>query len=264
MNLLRLHKSLSSLFLVTILSLALIGFSHQIALATTGKTAITNTSKVANRYLPEVLSWTLESAPDYYKILGESEILESSFPSKGQIVYDGLDSLGRTLAARGTLTFNNVLGSYRIRKNFKRNKSETLSGWLGNKNGDVYVIKGLAGDSYKGYFWNKSHLIADSLGGDALRVNAITGTRTQNVGRRSGNGGMRYTEIKAQKWLEAHPDGHLYYEALPIYQGSELIPRAVIVSVLSSDSAINEKVIVYNTANGYTIDYNTGRFTANQ
>lgn len=47
-----------------------------------------------------------------------------------------------------------------------------------------YKIEWLNGLSYVGDFWNRSHLIADSLGGDALRVNAVTGTRTQNVGGR--------------------------------------------------------------------------------
>ncbi|CRR27442.1 streptococcal phage DNAse [Streptococcus equi subsp. equi] len=264
MNNIRLRKFISSIFLILLISSPISLSYQQATLADTKEVNVANSYNSSDTYLPEALSWTLETSPNYYKVLGESGIVENLFPPKGQIVYGGLDSLGRTLTVRGTLTFNNVLGSYNIRKDFKRSKAETLSGWLGNKNGEVYVIKGLGDDSYQGYFWNKSHLIADSLGGDALRVNAITGTRTQNVGGRSGNGGMRYTEIKSQKWLEAHRDGYLYYEAMPIYQGNELVPRAVVVSVLSSDNTINEKVIVYNVANGYTIDYNQGTFSANQ
>ncbi|SUO62460.1 streptodornase [Streptococcus pyogenes] len=69
---------------------------------------------------------------------------------------------------------------------------------------------------------------------------------------------MRYTEQRAQEWLEANHDGYLYYEAAPIYNADELIPRAVVVSMQSSDNTINEKVLVYNTANGYTINYHNG------
>lgn len=46
------------------------------------------------------------------------------------------------------------------------------------------------GKHYKGFFWNRSHLIGDALGGDAIRQNVVTGTRTQNVGE-DAKGGMR-------------------------------------------------------------------------
>lgn len=248
---------LFKLSLVTIIAtLCLVTFPSQIVQGTT--TQITE-SNVTSKYLNEALSWTLEKAPNYYKRLGDSEINESLFPPQGQIVYGGLDNLGRTLTVRGTLTAYNLSQSQYISRNFKTSKKETLSGWKGNKHS--YITKGVDDESYKGYFWNKSHLIAHSLGGQAIRVNAITGTRPQNVGGRSNNGGMRYTEIKAKNWLEAHPDGHLYYEAMPIYKDSELVPRAVVVSVLSSDNTVNDKVMVYNTANGYNIDYTNGTFT---
>lgn len=104
-----------------------------------------------------------------------------------------------------------------------------------------YRIEWLNGLAYEGDFWNRSPLIADSLGGDALMVNAITGSRTQNVGGRDQKGFMRYTEQKAQEWLEANRDSYLYDEAAPVYQGDELVPRAVVVSMQSSDKSIDEK-----------------------
>ncbi|MGT2888076.1 DNA/RNA non-specific endonuclease [Streptococcus didelphis] len=217
--------------------------------------------KHANAYLQEALDWTFEANPNYYKVLGESDINPADFPEVGKIVYSNLDELGRTQTAKGTLTYQNVAASYNIRQKFGPN--ENPSGWTGNAKNKKYRIDWLNGLSYQGDFWNRSHLIADSLGGDALRVNAITGTRTQNVGGRDQRGGMRYTEQKAQTWLENNQDGQLYYEASPIYNGDELLPRAVLVSVLSSDNTINEKVLVYNTANGYTINYLNGTFTKN-
>lgn len=75
-------------------------------------------------------------------------------------------------------------------------------------------------------------------------------------------GGMRYSEIKAQEWLEANHDGTLYYGAKPVYEGNELVPRTVIVSMLSSDGTIDEKVIVFNSANGFEINYADGTFKA--
>lgn len=101
------------------------------------------------------------------------------------------------------------------------------------------------------------------MGGDAIRQNVVTGTRTQNVGE-DAKGGMRYSEIKAQEWLEANHDGTLYYGAKPVYEGNELVPRTVIVSMLSSDGTIDEKVIVFNSANGFEINYADGTFKATE
>jgi len=63
--------------------------------------------------------------------------------------------------------------------------------------------------------------------------------------------------------LKKHRSVKLYYQATPYYRGDELIPRTVEVKALTSDGAINETVITYNTAKGYTIDYRTGKVTDN-
>lgn len=220
----------------------------------------------------QATAWTFNDSPNYYKVIGKSGIDPSVFPKKGQITYGELDSLGRTTTARGSLTYINVEGSYGKRGQFTDSSEGNPSGWVGNKtykdsDGKTkivrYRIDWLNQEYYLGAFWNKSHLIADSLGGEAIRRNAVTAPRTQNVGSPKNDGGMRYTEKKAQEWLESHQNGVLYYEPKPVYSGNELIPRAVVVSMLSSDKSIDEKVIVYNTANGYTIDYNTGQFSKN-
>lgn len=208
-----------------------------------------------NTLLGIATSWTFNDAPNYYKVLGVSDINTADFPKEGKIVYGAFDSQGRTTTAKGSLTFENVKGSYGVRQTFT--EADSPSGW--GHNGKV-AISWLNGRVYHGYFWNKSHLIADSLGGDAERDNVITGTRTQNVGGSDQKGGMRYSEKKAQSWLEANHIGVLYYEAQPIYNGNELVPRAVVVSMLSSDKTINEKVMVYNMANGFVVDYNTGTY----
>jgi DNA-entry nuclease len=101
-------------------------------------------------------------------------------------------------------------------------------------------------------------LIADSLGGRAIRRNLITGTRMQNVGANDGTGGMAYTERKVVNYLYEHHNGSVYYSANPVYRGKELLPRSVIVDVKSSDKKLNERVIVYNAAKGYKINYKKG------
>ena len=117
------------------------------------------------------------------------------------------------------------------------------SGWGKNR---IVEIKLYNGKYYRGFLWNRSHLIADSLGGRAIRRNLITGTRMQNVGANNGKGGMAYTERKVVNYLYRHHKVSVYYSATPIYKGKELIPRSVIVDIKSSDKKLNERVIVYN------------------
>lgn len=201
-------------------------------------------------------TWSIDNFPNYYVLAGKSDIDRSDYPEAGKIEYGELDSLGRTTGAKGSLTFKNVEGSYGVRQKFT--KDADPSGWGVQ---DKVKIPYSNGKRYKGFFWNRSHLIGDALGGDAIRQNVVTGTRTQNVGE-DAKGGMRYSEIKAQQWLEAHHDGTLYYGATPVYEGNELVPRYVMVGMLSSDGSIDEKVIVFNTANGYEINYEDGTFKA--
>lgn len=231
------------------------GVSNANTQITATSTEKSGTYTLSDGSLINLPTWSLDTYPNYYTVIGASNINTSDFPTTGAIEYSDLDSLGRTQIAKGSLTYANVEGSYGVRQSFS--SEDDPSGWGNN---DKVSIEWTNNKVYNGYFWNRSHLIADSLGGDAERDNVITGTRNQNVGGTDQNGGMRYTEKKAQKWLENNHSGVLYYSAEPIYNGTELIPHAVIVSMLSSDNSINEKVIVFNNANGYVIDYTNGTY----
>lgn len=196
-------------------------------------------------------SWDEPKAPNYVLVVGPAVVRYSV--SVGTIAYSGTDSNGRTQAAAGEITPKMRAAA----RSSQRQDIEGLdpSGWPdGNPKVSISLYDG---KTYSGYFWNRSHLIADSLGGEAAVSNLITGTRMQNVGANDGTGGMAYTETLARDWLDSHNDGYVYYSATPLYYGSELIPRAVLVDVLSSDGALNTEVIVYNAAKGYSIDYNT-------
>ena len=133
------------------------------------------------------------------------------------------------------------------------------AGWGHNREVDIVNPDG---STYHGAIFNRSHLLAKSLGGDDADYNLVTGTRTQNVGDNTGqNGGMAYTEGLARDWLR-HNDGTVYYSATPVYEGDELLPRSVIVDVRSSDGELDLEVEVYNAVAGYDVDYATGRFSA--
>ena len=199
--------------------------------------------------------WDESLAPEYYYVIGKANV-EDELPA-GKIRTSSIDSKGRTHGVTATVTYEMVEESKGWREDF--GPEDDPSGWGHNEEVSIELPNG---KYYNGWFWNRSHLLADSLGGHADRDNVITGTRTQNVGSNNQKhpGGMTYTETKARNWLYNNHDGTVYYSATPIYKDKEVIPRSVVVNVKSSDGSIDECVIVYNYAKGYEIDYNTGEF----
>ena len=212
----------------------------------TKQTAIKQVASNAKIYDLGYPEWSYEKYPDYYAENGPAVIDESKFPEKGNINYTGKDSLGRTLAVYGTITYKMVEKSANEKRpDFK--PDDNPSGWSKNKKVTVETSTG--------------HLVADRLGGEATSDNAITGTRMQNVGNRSNTGGMVYIEEIATNYLKEHKDKFLYYLAEPVYNKDELIPRYVIVNAKSEDGTLDKQVITFNYQKGYTINYYNGTFT---
>lgn len=207
---------------------------------------------------------TVDQTNDYYRITGPAQRDYQTTP--GNVGYCEPDDLGRAVCAYGELTHTTD----------RTDISGDPVGWPDSGINQEVSIPALAGvnnsEDYHGWFWNRSHLLAASLGGNGdANTNAVPGTRTQNVGSATTDGqwsgGMAHTELMARNYL--HDRGHdgavacpLYYAATPVYIGDELIPRTVIVDIASCDNEINERVEVDNTANNWTIDYHTGAYTA--
>lgn len=199
-------------------------------------------------------TWNESDAPNYYKVTGKADFTAAgTMPSVGEIRYSDLDSLGRAGLAVGVVTYRLMeSGSER-----ERDMPDTIAGWP-EHNPKVEIVFS-DGDKYHGYLFNRSHLIAKSLGGEDSARNMVTGTRTQNVGDNDATpGGMAYTESKARDWLRSHRDGTIEYMATPRYTGDELLPRTVDVDIRTSDGSIDEHVVTYNTAAGFDIDYANG------
>ena len=194
--------------------------------------------------------------PDMYEVLGKAEIDESKFSTTYSYSHDDLD---RTTTAYGLVNYKAVMDSKGWRADFEPNSEP--SGWYKGKesNNKKVSVKLPTGKIYNGYFYNRSHLIADSLGGRSYKYNVVTGTRQQNVGN-NGNGGMQYIEKKVVDYVEKTKN-NVYYRVEPYYEGNELVPRYVIVNAKSDDGVINEKVKVFNNASGYEINYADGSFT---
>lgn len=198
--------------------------------------------------------WDADKYPDYYRVVGTAVVDVELEP--GEVIYEGLDYLGRTGRVVGNVTLEMARdGSEREREDIS---GIHPSGWGHNREVDIEMS---GGNTYHGALFNRSHLLAKSLGGDDADYNLVTGTRTQNVGDNRGqDGGMAYTEGIARDWLYDNPDGTVFYSALPVYEGDELLPRSVIVDVRSSDGTIDQEVEVYNAVLGFDIDYATGKF----
>ena len=225
---------------------------------TAGSVAATSGGAVTPAsFASELTAWDPDAAPEYYRVVGPAELAD--VPAPGEVRYGGLDELGRTQGVIASVTHEMYEAARGHEARFT--KADNPSGWGHNEEVEIAVPDGDSGTrSYHGAFWNRSHLLADSLGGAAARENVITGTRTQNVGANDGKGGMAYEETRVRAWLAEHIDGTVAYAATPVYVGDELVPRSVFVDVRTSDGTIDERVEVYNAALGYEINYHTGEF----
>lgn len=177
-----------------------------------------------------------------YEVLGKAEIDESKFSTTYSYSHDELD---RTTTAYGLVNYKAVMDSKGWRADFEPNSEP--SGWfIGKKSNNKKVsVKLPNGKIYNGYFYNRSHLIADSLGGRSYKYNVVTGTRQQNVGN-NGDGGMQYIEKKVVDYV-LKTKNNVYYEVTPVYNGNELVPRYVIVNAedfqkVTVNSNINELI----------------------
>src|SRR5699024_4479069 len=197
---------------------------------------------------------------DYFTITGPAQ-RDYEVTKSGAIEYCPLDELDRAVCAYGELT-----------ERASRDSDGSLpdpAGWPEHHGEvDIPALENVEGSKpYHGWMMNRSHLIADSLGGQEIRENLVTGTRTQNVGSHQVDGqyagGMAYTEKIARDYIDsgAASTCPLYYAATPRYTGDELVPRTVTVDIQSCDGEIDQRVEVSNTANGFEIDYHDGSFT---
>lgn len=246
-------KSIAPRVLSALVTLAIIGVLAYTQIPTLREKLSQIGSPTSNVSAPVI------SGDSYYEVTGTAQIEHTA--TAGQIDYCPVDSLGRATCAYGDLTAQLRAGE---RGAEREDIMKDPAGWGHNAKVSITSTDGKI--TYNGYMFNRSHLVADSLGGHPEMDNMVTGTRTQNVGfnqaQGTAPGGMAYTETIARDYLDspAAASCSLYYAATPNYQGSELLPRTVTVDIQSCDKSIDERVIVSNTANGYAIDYSTGAF----
>lgn len=192
-------------------------------------------------------------------------------------LYNNLDYLGRTQAVTSFVRYRDVVKhSSRVMERPPFPSATHVSGeyadgqynseqqrWFGSQSNNRLVQ--LA--NYHGYLYNKSHLLAWSLGGTMATNNVVLGTRAQNVGtnNQSDPGGMAYSETRVRNFLKTHPQEVIFYQAIPVYAGTELVPRGVHVLAQSvhDPQALQINVWTFNTQPGVKISYQTGKMLAN-
>lgn len=192
-------------------------------------------------------------------------------------LYNNLDQLGRTQAVTSFVRYRDIVkhsGKVMKRPPFPsstRISGEYLDGqynaqqqqWYGHQSNNKMVQL----SSYRGYLYNKSHLLAWSLGGTMKTNNVVLGTRAQNVGTNNQNnpGGMAYSETRVRNFLKTHQQEVIFYQAIPVYADNELVPRGVHVLAQSvhDPQALQINVWTFNTQAGVKINYHTGQATTN-
>lgn len=178
-------------------------------------------------------------------ILNENSLIEylktdENYKKSKEI--DSITSLYKTLLIKRKIHCTD-LGEGMVLKN--------LPGWKVIKDNNIY---------------HKSHIIARELGGKRIYhssgeyYNGFIGTKHANVGR-NGKSGMRYIERVIQKHLCENENNYIVYECRVIYKRpKDIIPIFIVIIIVSGDYSINKIYFVWNTQDGYIIDYKTGNY----
>lgn len=237
------------------LALSLAGCASLASLGPSGSAQADSARGTSQARLAAPTTWDESESPNYVRLVGPAVIDRELEP--GQVAYAGLDALGRTGQVRACIT------SEMMARGRSRERSDDLpdpSGWPRHNSRVEVALPN--GRTYRGWMWNRCHLLAKSLGGSDEVDNLVCGTRMLNVGANDGQGGMDMYETAIRDWLDAYPSVTVQYVATPLYVGNELLPRSVVVDVRSSDGHIDEELETYNACLGYAIDYANGTFEA--
>lgn len=192
---------------------------------------------------------------NYYFEVGKARLQDDSDLKNGQLDFK-LDEKGRSSTARGKLTYQ------MFEQSKGKRQGQPLDPPYWPKNVKTEIHYSLTNRTYHGYLYNRSHSIADSLGGEKTytsKANFTTGTRPQNVGANQ-KGGMRYAEEMVENYWKEHANTTeiVHYQVEPMYKNNEVIPRGSIIDIKSSDNILNKRIVVINDVEGMKINYETG------
>lgn len=107
-----------------------------------------------------------------------------------------------------------------------------------------------------GGFYERSHLLMWKLTGNNQIENLVTGTAEFNEKN------MQDYEKKVTRYLWDHEENHVMYRVTPLFKGTELVCRGVLMEAYSVEDQgkLEFCVFVYNAEPGAVIDYQTGDY----
>lgn len=147
--------------------------------------------------------------------------------------YSGRDAYGRAQSAIATVSKADLVAS-ETRKGIDL---PDPAGWVGRSKGGIY---------------DRSHLIAYTLGGKNDLDNLVTGTVSFN---------QKYmTEVEGDVRDYIKKTGRtVLYRVTPYYRGNELLPVGVLMEASTGDGGFKRNRFVYNVQDGFEINYLTGQ-----
>ena len=194
------------------------------------------------------------------KSTDKEKSVDCKLPTKSEIEnkytdhvhYSDLDEpLKRCGEAYTKLTYNDIVRSEPLNRDAKERQSVYPSGWKD---------KAVTGQE----IYQRCHLIAHSMQGDEGNVkNLITGTSEFNQR-------MLVHETQVKDYLKNNKNATVLYKVTPVYEGDNLVASYVIMeatditdpnnpmSIFGGDRDDPKHYIVYNTQDGYNINYKTG------
>lgn len=109
---------------------------------------------------------------------------------------------------------------------------------------------------HSGGFYERSHLLMWKLSGINEIENLVTGTATFNEEN------MQNYEKQVTRYLWDHEGNHVMYRVTPLFKGTELVCRGVLMEAYSVEDQgeLEFCVFVYNIEPGAVIDYATGDY----
>ena len=160
--------------------------------------------------------------------------------------YSELDSLGRTGAAFASMNLS--VFPLEERDDSQDRLTVFPSGWNQQSYPDLVEHD---------YLYNRCHLIAWRFCGESVAEGLITGTRYMNIE------GMGTWEQKTAEYAYSHPESVIKYRVTPVYIGSELTCRGVLMEGYADSGALQFCVFCYNEQPGITIQHLDGSSSAN-
>lgn len=179
-----------------------------------------------------------EKYPNYYKSLGLANLNQKSFTNQQSIDFK-TDKNDRVINLKAVIQHKNKIT--------RHNKS--LPKHINNRE---IVVPSFNGQYEKKKQFNYSQIIQFNLDNCKDLNNYVPLTFNAQRGNIDKQGGIQHINEKVKSYLDENKQQSIYYEVQIHYRDKSEIPDYLIVSVMSNNKEINQKLQVFNASNGWT------------